>query len=44
MRGAETREEEVDETLETMEKIARKAKPKEHAEELIRRFRDARSR
>jgi len=35
-------EEEVDEALKVMEKIAEKARPREDAAELVRRFRDAR--
>jgi len=42
MRGVESREEEVDEALETMERIAKKARPKEDAAELIRGLRDTR--
>jgi len=34
-------EEEIDEALKIMEKIAKKAKPREDAAELVRRFRDA---
>jgi len=41
MQGAK---EEVDEALSVAERIAKKARPKEDAAEMIRRFRDARGR
>jgi len=37
-------EEEVDEALNVMDKIAKKARPKEDAAEMIRRLRDRRGR
>jgi len=42
MRGTEPWEEEVDKAMEIMERIAKKARPKEDAAELIRGLKDTR--